>query len=261
MRFARLSHPMSWRTWAVCGALYVMFVAFYTAAAAPPGPSPSSITLLELFTSEGCSSCPPADALLLELEKRKAGADERDLLVLAYHVDYWNSLGWRDRWSDAAFSERQRAYAARLGSNRVYTPQLVVNGRVEFVGSDRGRVEREIEKSSGVAPLPITFTASEGTIDVRFGTNLAAGDLYLALAERGLSSKVERGENAGKLLRHPSVVRMLHRTTAEERAAGSARLELPRDLDRAAARVVAFVQEPDEGVILAAGWAPLDTAP
>ena len=252
---------MSWRTWAVCGALYVMLVTSGAMAAAPSAPSTSSITLLELFTSEGCSSCPPADALLFDLEER-AAVPQSDLLVLAYHVDYWNSLGWRDRWSDATFSERQRAYGARFGSNRIYTPQLIVNGRVEFVGSDRGRVEREIKHASAIVPLPVAVRPiDDATIEVRVAPSAAQGDLYLVLAERGLSSKVARGENAGKLLRHPSVVRTLHRSTAEERAAGSARLDLPRDLDRAAARVVAFVQEPDEGAIVAAGWAPLVAAP
>lgn len=121
------------------------------AAAGSSQPESNNVVLLELFSSQGCSSCPPADRLLHEL----ADAPEMHgkIVPLAFHVDYWNYIGWRDPFSDTKWSERQRRYSEAFNSSRIYTPQMVVNGSVEFVGSDRNRARREIAAAMKAPPL------------------------------------------------------------------------------------------------------------
>ncbi|MFN8547659.1 MAG: DUF1223 domain-containing protein [Candidatus Eisenbacteria bacterium] len=221
--------------------------------------TPGSFALLELFTSEGCSSCPAADALLREIE---AQGDAR-VMVLAFHVDYWNSLGWKDAWSDARYSARQRAYAARAGSDRVYTPQLWANGQAEFVGSDRRKAASAIAASLQETPklrLPLEIVAlASGRAEVAIDrTGLEGGEeICLAVTERGLRSKVTRGENAGRELIHPSVVRTFETLPADSPLIDPIAIQLPKDLDRSMARVVAFVQERRSGRIVAATSLPL----
>lgn len=209
-------------------------------------PVPSPVVVVELFTSEGCSSCPPADALLGALAQRD------DVLALSFHVDYWNDLGWRDPYSDAAISERQRAYGHLDG--RVYTPQMVVNGMVGFVGSRRGQAEAEIARALD-APLPIpvaldvqpaadalaaTYTVSEAPEEAV---------LHLALVQRAAEQPVRRGENRGRTLQHANVVRHFETGPA---ASGTATLPLPDGLTADAMRVVAYVQQGTNGPILGA---------
>ncbi|MEM9553926.1 MAG: DUF1223 domain-containing protein [Acidobacteriota bacterium] len=166
--------------------------------------------VLELFTSQGCSSCPPADRLLSELAPRA------DVIALAFHVDYWNRLGWRDPFSDAAWSDRQRAYARRLDSN-VYTPQLVVDGRAHAVGSDRDGVLGLIERAARrprLVDVELALRPAAGAVEV---TVTAAVDdaaprplmLLGALIEDGRVTEVARGENRGRTLRDDRVVRSL----------------------------------------------------
>ena len=146
--------------------------------------------LIELFTSEGCSSCPPADALLTRLAaERTIGSAE--IVTLAFHVDYWDRLGWKDRFSSAAFTERQNRYAEAWKSDRIYTPQAVVDGRVEFVGTDANRA---LEALTASAARPHARVA-----------------IAPAVAEDGLSTEVTAGENARKRLQHTGVVRSLTR--------------------------------------------------
>jgi hypothetical protein len=178
--------------------------------------------LVELFTSEGCSSCPPADTLLTRLaaERTIGGAE---VVTLAFHVDYWDRLGWKDRFSSAAFTERQNRYAAAWKSDRVYTPQAVVDGRVEFVGTDVGRALDALAAASRRphARVALTFgPAASGagapTRTLRVSVDPPAGagysaDVLLAVAEDGLSSQVTAGENASKRLEHTGVVRTLTR--------------------------------------------------
>ncbi|MDQ6707298.1 MAG: DUF1223 domain-containing protein, partial [Acidobacteriota bacterium] len=165
--------------------------------------------LLELFTSEGCSSCPPADKLLAQLDREQpiAGAD---LIVLSEHVDYWNHLGWADPYSSPAFSRRQRDYASRLPGGGVYTPELVVDGSTGFVGSDRANARNAIRDAIRAQKLPVTVTASRngGNADVHFeiGPSKAAGTVYMALAQDRASTQVASGENAGRNLDHVAVV-------------------------------------------------------
>jgi hypothetical protein len=171
-------------------------------------PSP---VLVELFTSEGCSSCPPADALLARLDAKQPVAGAR-VIVLSEHVTYWNSLGWRDPFSFEAMTERQQKYAERFGLGEVYTPQAVVDGGAELVGSDERGLLRAVAKAADSPKTPVLIESAEvAGGEVRFSVRGGDGktELMAALAEDAAQSNVLRGENGGHLLRHVAVVRDL----------------------------------------------------
>src|SRR5439155_3600475 len=174
-------------------------------------PVAASFAVVELFTSEGCSSCPPADALLREIDSA-AQRDRAPVYALAFHVDYWDALGWADPYASARWSQRQKAYAEARGGESVYTPQMLVNGGASFVGSDRQKAERAIAAALGQrASVSVSVRAErsdDGALRVRVVTNGApeGAVVNVALVERGLVSGVARGENAGKTLRHDGVV-------------------------------------------------------
>jgi hypothetical protein len=161
-------------------------------------------TVVELFTSEGCSSCPPADALLAELATRP------NVLALSFHVDYWDRLGWKDPFSSAAATARQQHYARLLGVSTVYTPQIVVDGRWEAVGSDRTAVERALAAAGGEpATVAMTLVLDHGQAEITVGRDGDAAGASVALIgfDRHRVDTVERGENAGRILSHADVVR------------------------------------------------------
>jgi hypothetical protein len=215
--------------------------------AAPPVRQP---VLVELFTSEGCSSCPPADRNLAFLEKQQP-VQKADVITLAFHVDYWDRLGWKDRFSSALFTERQQGYSQAMKLDSVYTPQMVVDGHAEFVGSDSGRASEEILKAAAYvkAPIEIRIDGAKVTVKVRGVQQHNDSTVYAALAEDGISSRVERGENSGMTLEHVSVVRELK--TVGVLAAGAAELDStlefqpPADAKTENLKVVVFVQEND----------------
>jgi hypothetical protein len=228
--------------------------------------------VVELFTSEGCSSCPPADALLAQLVKTQpvGGAE---VVGLGEHVDYWDHQGWRDRFSSAALTKRQQTYADALRVESIYTPQMVVDGRADLVGSNaraaRGAVERAAAASHGHLQLTLE-PAAAGAISARIGvTDLPTpgkGDrdeAIVAVTEDDLTSEVRRGENSGRTLTHAAVVRSL--TIAGEVPAGGAPLAVPKivlgqDWNRARLKVVAFVQESRSRHIVAAAVRPVPGA-
>jgi hypothetical protein len=162
--------------------------------------------VLELFTSEGCSSCPPADALLAALGARN------DVIALAFHVDYWDDLGWKDPFGSPRWSARQAGYAAALDSG-TYTPQLVVNGRTHVVGSDRLRAEALIQAAHAGTARDVSVEARRAgaAVQVTWDVAALAADerVLVVLTEDGLSSTVTRGENRGRTLAEPHVVREL----------------------------------------------------
>ena len=217
-------------------------------AIAPARAQASGFAVVELFTSEGCSSCPPAEALLNAIDA-EAHAKDQPVYALAFHVDYWNQLGWADRFSKASYAERQRAYANALERGRAYTPQMVVNGSAAFVGSSETKARAAIArglKTAARVPLTVTTTVvqdARGRRAVRAEADLALPahhQLAFALVESGLVSKVTRGENRGKTLTHRGVVRGLDVVTA---GAPRALLPIPADADRAQLEVVAWVQD------------------
>jgi hypothetical protein len=171
--------------------------------------------VVELFTSEGCSSCPPADAVLDRLARDQpvAGAE---VIALELHVDYWNGLGWADPFSQASFSERQRAYADAFGQRGVYTPQMVVGGRRELVGSDERGARDAIAEAAGAPSLRVQASRTGDRLEIVVGDAEGAplaepAGVWLAVTEDGLSTRVPRGENAGATLAHGPVVRDLRR--------------------------------------------------
>ena len=166
--------------------------------------------VVELFTSEGCSSCPPADALLAKL-REEGHQNGAEIIPLGFHVDYWNHLGWQDRFSSAAYSQRQEQYAHTLGLDGVYTPQMVVDGRREFVGSNASRARDEIVQETGQpqqADVQLSFVKPD-QLQVQVTSNDVAGDVVLAITEDNLSNSIGAGENSGHVLRHTAVVREL----------------------------------------------------
>ena len=169
--------------------------------------------LVELYTSEGCSSCPPADRWFASVA---ASADPQKLSLLAFHVDYWDSIGWPDRFGSGAFSERQHARVASAGSKSVYTPQVMFGRRVGFPWGTPAALAavREVNAQSSTLALDMTADPVPGGFNVDLKAMPAAGPLpnaalYLVLYENGLSTQVKAGENEGVLLHHERVVRQL----------------------------------------------------
>jgi len=215
--------------------------------------------LVELFTSEGCSSCPPADALLAELSGPR-GVPGAEVVPLSLHVDYWNRLGWTDPFSSAAFSERQSSYAKGGG---IYTPQMVVDGGVELVGSDRTRARAAIAAASRAPKVPLEVRVAPSGPSALTAQITApplppggsGADLFVALTEDGLVSDVARGENAGRRLPHAAVVRVLERVARGKAGAPLAAersFRLEDGWRRQAIQVVAFLQEKGGRVIAVA---------
>jgi len=177
---------------------------------AKTGPAkPEKWVLVELYTSEGCSSCPAADDLLRELESSQSLAGTH-IVALGLHVDYWNRLGWKDVFSQKGFTERQHAYANRFNNRTVYTPQAVIQGEQELVGSDSRSLRAAISGSKATSgSIMHTQSGQEVMLTVQLPTAEAGHDVFVAEAESGLSSDVKRGENAGLMLQHASVVHKL----------------------------------------------------
>lgn len=166
--------------------------------------------LVELFTSEGCSSCPPADRVLAQLEKQQPnGAAE--IITLALHVDYWNYLGWKDEFSSKEFSERQSGYADRFKLDSIYTPQMVVDGQTQFVGSNLDNATKAISDSAKTQKANVEIANADNKLKVKISDVPTHDDSYvwLAITEDGLRTNVRRGENGGKTLDHVSVVRKM----------------------------------------------------
>jgi hypothetical protein len=194
----------------VIAAIAILAALTLTMHGAPPklGPTP---VIVELFTSQGCSSCPPADALIHDIANDPAMRGR--VIPLAFHVDYWDSLGWRDPFSSAEWTQRQARYARTMHLNSAYTPQAVVNGTREFVGSNRSALSAALERASTEkARGEITLIARrEGNslIATIHATVSSNDDLMLAIVEDGVTTKIEHGENAGRTITNDAIVRKL----------------------------------------------------
>ncbi|HSR07506.1 MAG TPA: DUF1223 domain-containing protein [Bryobacteraceae bacterium] len=200
--------------------------------------------IVELYTSEGCSSCPPADAVLQRLEASGG------VIVLGEHVTYWDRLGWKDRFSAEAFTLRQEEYVRRFGIDSAYTPQMVVNGEAEFVGSDEGRARQEISKAAREAKAKIELSPDDGGVLVKVSGVPAAAkgaDVILAVTETRLDTDVRGGENGGHKLRHTGVVRSMSTAGRIDGKAGDysarARYRLDPSWKRENLKLVVFVQD------------------
>jgi hypothetical protein len=212
--------------------------------------------VIELFTSEGCSSCPPADALLVELS-RKTPPSGTKLILLGEHVDYWNYIGWTDRFSSAQFSERQNTYARQLHLATVYTPQMVIDGHLQLVGNGAAEVDREISKAAA-EPKPAQVSLRwESPQKLHVAVQTPAGErpkVLLAITEDGLSTAVGKGENGGRTLHHAAVVRQLQELGSARNGQFEANVDLAMhsDWNPAKLKVVVLVQQPGTGKILGA---------
>ena len=239
-----------WLRWAASAFLGVSVVAH-----ADPRPA-----VVELFTSEGCNSCPPAEAYVGEL------AGRNDVLALAFHVDYWDDLGWRDRFGLSQSVERQRAYARSLRLSSVYTPEVVIDGRTDYVGSNRVGIGNALkEKRDGV---PVTLSVGNGEAEVRLGQGgqaqgaklsteqaarekAAGGDVVLVAYLRKAVSSIGRGENAGRTLDEYNIVRAivpLGRWNGGDQVFHAKLAPLPQD----ATDVAVLVQSPGQGPVVGA---------
>lgn len=226
-------------------------------------PATGSPVVVELYTSQGCSSCPPADELLEQI------AGRADVIALALHVDYWDYIGWRDRFADPKFSARQREGVMRGGGRVVYTPQVVLSGRDHrhwrnasaFEQSLRETTARPARASLVLSAAALGKGAWRVRLEVRVAPRQGRADAYLAVYENGLESEVRAGENAGVRLRHDYVVREWIGPVA---IGADGRMTLSRKIFRpdivfAKAGVAAFVEDPDSGEILQALGLPLCT--
>ena len=234
-------------------------------AAAPEAAVP---VLVELFTAEGCSSCPPADTLLEKMiESQPAGGAE--IVGLGEHVDYWDRLGWKDRFSSAALTSRQQKYADRSKSAEIYTPQMVVDGQDAFVGTDLNAARRAIERAIAAPHGVVRLALDLSDANVARVTATVSGlppsspgdraDLLVAVTEDRLRTDVKRGENQGRTLTHAAVVRDL-RTVADAPSpsfSAEAKIKLASDWVRPHLKVVAFVQERSSRRVLATAVAAI----
>jgi hypothetical protein len=216
--------------------------------------------VMELFTSEGCSSCPPADELLGEFVK-KADAEHLAIYPLSFHVDYWNSLGWQDHFSSAEFTERQSGYVNAMQLPSAYTPQVIVNGNTEAIGSARDKVSALVNASLST-PAAYSISLDKPSIDgsaLTVTVHSSSSDdpidpkrvINIAVVQHLASTSVKRGENSGRTLHHWNVVRAFKQVN--ESSAQTVSLELPADLhDPSSFSVIAYLQDRITLKILAA---------
>ncbi|WP_448698648.1 DUF1223 domain-containing protein [Mucilaginibacter sp. AW1-3] len=210
----------------------------------------NGFVLIELFTSEGCSSCPPADELVANIQKEDK---DKPVYILAYHVDYWNHLGWKDPFSSAAYSARQRQYAQWLPAE-VYTPQIVVNGKKEFVGSEEGTLRNAIQsglQKTDNSGLTLSNTHIEHEqLNLQYQTK-GGNILMIAFVQKTATTQVKHGENGGKTLSHINIVKALN-TIALHQPNGNAAVRLPEGYSQQTWDIIAFTQNTRTGEVVSA---------
>jgi len=215
--------------------------------------SNKGFAVVELFTSEGCSSCPPADAVAAKLSEEY----KDNVYILGFHVDYWDRLGWKDMFSNASYTKRQYRYGQIFHLNSVYTPQVVVNGKTEFVGSNENRLKNTIAqelKNSPAANIEIVAKSNDKkTINISYKVDNASNAvLNIVLIQLKAQSSVKRGENKGRILHHANVVRDFKTVNADKDVKGNVDLILPEDLSTKDCKVIAYLQKNDSWQVIAA---------
>ena len=228
--------------------------------------SSASVAIVELFTSEACSSCPPADALLRQINLKRASAGQL-IVGISEHVTYWDSLGWKDPFSSRTFTDRQNAYASRLSPDGSYTPQMVLNGREQFVGSDAGALEQALRDDARHPHLVLSIlssTLSSSRVDVKFslaGETSRPLDIFAVLTDDADQSNVLGGENGGRLLQHVSVARSLTRVAmVQGDGEQSVHIVLPEGFQPGSGsghHLILLAQEQHLGAIVGAATIPL----
>ena len=231
-------------------------VALWAAASVPAFAADGGKKIVvELFTSQGCSSCPPADAFLAELAQRD------DVIALSFHVDYWNYIGWTDPYSSPEATARQRAYGRAMGKRYVYTPQIVVDGRAEAVGSHRGTVENLIRMAAAARKIAIDVShRKDGTADIRLPAaegGPGRADLWIGFYDNGARTEVAAGENAGATIVNANIVRSFRRIGSWDGTATSRRVDLKALGAAGRDGCVVVLQAPGNGPVLGAAAFPL----
>jgi hypothetical protein len=200
-----------------------------------------SFAVLELFTSEGCSSCPPADRLLPVLAK-----EDSNIITLSFHVDYWDNLGWKDSFSKASFTERQRQYAEQLHLESIYTPQLIINGQYEMVGSNRTAVEnfiKKVQEEPALAEINITDVKKQEqdlSVACHLNGDIKNTQLIAALVQKQAERKIGAGENGGATLIHTNIVRSLVVTNTKTEMKFN--LNIPEDVKDGEWQLILYTQ-------------------
>jgi hypothetical protein len=246
------------RLWLTAGLGVLLFGTHGSVAADSAQTAP---VLVELFTSEGCSSCPPAEALLRKLDTQLVQGAQ--VIVLEEHVDYWDDLGWKDPFSSHLWTARQTEYAQRLNVRAPYTPQMVVNGATEFVGSDARRAESALRGATAGTAVPtriseVKFEGGKAQAHIETNASPANAEVFVALALDRAETQVRSGENGGRKLEHVAILRSLNRVGRVRKGDSFSRdVSVPADLAGKPARIIAFVQEPNQGHILGAAVEPI----
>lgn len=230
-----------------------MSAANHNDVAATNDSTKNGFAVLELFTSEGCSSCPPADAVLAKLSEEYKG----NVYALGFHVDYWNRLGWKDVFSSADFSKRQHEYANYLHLQSVYTPQVIVNGKTEFVGSEEGPFRNALKASLQKQPnaqLTVSGLKTDKNM-ASFNYTTTGADkntvLLIAVLQKSAQTKVERGENGGRTLSHVQIVRELQ-PVAIKGNSGTANVALPHGFNTHDWEIIGLLQNKSTGAVVGA---------
>lgn len=239
------------------------FILIKNEAPAKTDTTGKGFAVVELFTSEGCSSCPPADALVAKVQKE---SDGKPVYILAYHVDYWDRLGWKDAFSSSVYSDRQKQYARWLKLSSIYTPQIVVNGRTEFVGSEAGKLSNAI--NNGLQkPAETTLTLSDikvkgdkASLQYEAGGAVNNTVLLIALVEKNAVTKVKSGENGGRTLAHVQIVTNLQSLPLNKGNSGALHISLPHGFDAEKWEMIGFVQNTANGDITGAAKVQLPPA-
>lgn len=209
--------------------------------------------LLELYTSEGCSSCPPADELLGKIQNEY---QDKNVYVLAYHVDYWDKQGWKDIFSNAIYTQRQYDYAQFLGKEPIYTPQVIINGKTDYIGSQETSLRNGIKSAlSKPSAVDLSLEAKQQNDKLTLNYNISGAfknsHLLIAVVQKSAKSNVKRGENAHRVLSHYQIVQRLQ-TIDLRTTKGSSIINLPKNFNNQEFEVVGFVQDMKSGAILGA---------
>ncbi|RUT72531.1 DUF1223 domain-containing protein [Flavobacterium cupreum] len=215
------------------------------------------IVVLELFTSEGCSSCPPADELLGKIQNENK---DGQVYVLSYHVDYWDRQGWKDIFGNPEYTRRQYDYAKWLGKEPVYTPQVIVNGKKDYIGSDEFTIRNAISSAlskPAAAEVALKTTAVNNKLNVHYTVNGISKNsrLLLAVVQKSAKSNVKRGENAHRILSHYQIVKQLQSIALKNNESGTVAITEPKEFTATDFEVIGFVQDTNSGAILGAARA------
>ena len=218
----------------------------------PQTSASGGFAVVELFTSEGCSSCPPADKVLAKIQQEE---DNQPVYILAYHVDYWNNSAWKDVFSSSEYSKRQSEYAMWLNLGSVYTPQIVVNGKNEFVGSQEATLRNEIKNNLAQnlsSSLKIAEITKMGlTINFKYFTQTSLSDLKLqvALVQKSGQTIVKRGENSGRTLSHIQIVRKFKTYVLSGKNNSNIEIDIPLNVKDEKLELIVFLQNMHTGHI------------